>query len=327
MDVEATRAGTITRRHTPPDHLEYAPSIQDEATLKGIRTREGDGRADDVDARIVTARDIRSKVEDITASAQAEEASDARRVITRVDHVAHPRTEAHAREVEARSGKVHVRRGGRGRNSHGTGTGGIDEAIELTQRVRGIGHNSAALGDDQEAAGFITVEGGRIQRAVRGNGDRATINGERSREGIHARESQRTEAILDQAAGGVRRIERTDRDHGTRATPTGEGDARDGARHVGPWAGDDDTGHLTAINDCITGSGRAPGHEPGRAKGHQRSADIAAPTREPEIGLRDAIARGGREARKGDGKTVGVDGDNAVSGSRTRDRRVINRTV
>ena len=326
LDSQAARAGAVTGRGAVRQDLESAAGVQDQAALEGVRARERDRRADDVDTGLVAAGDVRSEVEDATTAAEAEEASHARGVDARVSDVAHAGAEAHAREVETGTAEVDIGRSGRGRDGDGAGAGRVGETVDLRERVRGICDDGAALRDHEEAAGFKAVEGRRIERAAPTDGDGAAVDCHGGGEGVDAGEGECAVAGLGQATGAVRRVQGRDRHRSTGAAAAREGDGRDGASHIGTRAGDHDARDLSARDDRVTSGGCAARHEAGGAEGDGRGTDVAGAAGDRKVGLREAGARGGGEASQGDRETVGVDRDDARAGSRARDGGVIDRT-
>ena len=325
MDGQAAGAETVTGRGAVLKHLEGAAGVQDQASLEGISAREGDGRADDVDAGVVAARDVRSEVEDAAAAAEAEEAGHAGSVGTGVGDVAHARAEAHAREVEAGAAEIDVSVRGRGRDGDGARARGVGEAIDLRERVRGVRHDGAALRDHEEATGLVAVEGGRIERAARADGDGAAVDRHVVGEGIDAGEGERTKAGLDEATRGVGGVQGRDGHGSAGAAATREGDGRDGASHVGTGARDDDAGDLAVRDDRITCGRGAARNEAGGAEGDGGSADVAGAAVDDEVSLGDARARGGGEAGQGDREAVGIDRDDAAAGGSAGHGGVIHR--
>ena len=324
-DGEAARVGAVTGGDAAGEDLERAARVQDETALEGVAAGERDGGADDVDAVLVGAADGGSVVQGVAAAAEAVDAGDARSEGARVGDVAHARTESHARQVETGLGEIDI--GGRRerRDRDGARAGGVGEAVDLGERGDGVADDRAGAGDDEEAAGLVGVEGRRVERATRGDGDRTCVDGDRGLEGVDATEGQDAQAVLDEAAGGVRRIEGADGDRRAGAAAAREGDGRDGARDVGAGAGDHDARDLAAADDGVAGSRGAARDEAGGAEGDERGADVAGAAGDGEVGLGHARAGGGGEAGEGDREAVGVDGQRAVGGSRAGDARVVDR--
>ena len=325
LDGQTAGAEAVTGRDAVLKHLEGAAGVQDQAAAEGVRAGEGDGRADDVDAGVVAAGDVRSEVEDAAAAAKAEEAGLARRIGAGVGDVAHAGAETHAREVEAGAAEVDVSVRGRGRDGDRARARGVGEAIDLRERVRGVRHDGAALRDHEEAAGLITVEGGRVERAACADGDGAAVDRHGGGEGVDAGERERAEAGLDEATGGVGGIQGRDGHGRAGAAAARQGDGRDGARHVGAGAGDDDAGDLTVGDDRVTRGRSAARHEAGGAEGDRRSTDVAGAAVDDEVSLGDARARGGGESGQRDREAVGVDRDDTAAGGRSGHRGIVDR--
>ena len=327
LDDETVGVGAVAGRDAGREHLEGAAGVQDEAALESIRTREGHRGADDVDARVVAAGDVGGVVEDAAAAAEAEEAGHARRVDAGVGDVTHAGAERHAGEIEAALAEVDRRRGVGRRHGDRAGARGVGEAVDLGERVRGVRHDGAALGDHEEAAGLVAVEGRRVEGAAGADGHGARVDRKLGVEGVDAGERQRALPCLDQSAGGVGRSEGRDGDGRAGAAAAREGDGRDGTRLVSTRAGDDDAGDLAVGDDRVTGGRSAARHEARGAEDDGRGADVAGSARDGHVGLREARARGGGEAGQGDGETVRVDGGDARTRSGARDGRIIDRPV
>ena len=323
LDSQTARAGAVTGRGTVRQDLESAAGVEDESALEGVRAREGHRRADDVDTGLIAAADCGGVIEHAAAAAEAVDAGDTRSEDASVSDVTHAGAEAHASKVRTRLAEVDVRRGrGRG-DGDDAGARGAREAVDFAEGIRRIRDNRAALGDDEEAADLGGVEGRGVKRATGTDGDDARVERQRGLEGVDAGKCERTEAALDEAPSGVRRVERADGDDSAGAAAAREGDGRDGASHIGARAGDDDARDLSAADDGIARGRGAARHEAGSAEGDGRSTDVAGAAGDRKVGLRETGAGCGGEASEGYRETVGVDRERAVS--RGTERAVVNR--
>ena len=248
---EPARARAVTGGDARRQHLEGAAGVEDETALEGIVTGEGDRGADDVDARLIPARDVRGISEHAATAAEAEGAGHAGGEDARISDVAHAGAEAHAGEAERAAPEVDVGRGRGGGDGHDAGAARIGETIDLGDRIGGVGDDRARLAHDEIATCLMTIDGRRVQGAARGDGDGTVVDGHRGREGVDAAEGKRAQAGLDDPAGGVRGIERADGDDGALAAAAREGDRRDGARLVGARARDDDARDLAVGDDRV----------------------------------------------------------------------------
>ena len=257
---QAARTVTVTGGEAGREHLEGATRIEDEAAPEGVGAGEGDGVPDDIDARRIPAGDVRGEIKHAAAAAESVDPGQTRSEDPGVGDVAHARAETHAREVERGLAEIDGRRSGGRSDGHDARAAGVGEAVELRERVGGVRDDGAGLGHREEAAGFVTLEGGDVQGAARGDGDGAVVDGHGRHEGIDAAEGERAQAGLDDPAGGVGGVERADGDGGTRAAAAREGDGRDGARLVGARARDDDARDLAVVDDRVARGGRAARH-------------------------------------------------------------------
>ena len=322
---QAARTVTVTGGEARREHLEGATRIEDEAAPEGVGAGEGDGVPDDIDARLIPAGDVRGEIKHAAAAAESVDPGQARSEDPGVGDVAHARAETHAREVERGLAEIDGRRSGGRRDGHDARAAGVGEAVELRERVGGVRDDGAGLGHREEAAGFVTLEGGDVQGAARGDGDGSVVDGDGRLEGVDAAEGERAQAGLDDPAGGVGGVERADGDGGARAAAAREGDGRDGTRLVGARARDDDARDLAVVDDRVARGGRATRHQSGGTEHDGRRPDVAGAARDGKIALRQTRARGGGEAGEGDGEAVRIDGQRAVRGDGAGDGRVIDR--